>query len=221
MSTPPIVPRSASLSHPGSGSGAPMPAGGRSNPISLRIYKALGTSFDDAGSREALEIASSFYDPSSWGIEAKGKGKADHGELRPSRLVDRDELPRRTLRTSAGMQGQGPGQTSAAALARRHLKRDVEQKLAGGSQKFLEAFGEVDKVRTFRRARDCGLMRGTGRSLMCCKNICGRCRSGVTRSRRSWTRRTMGQSTCSSELTGCGISGECAGPPSSLSTTFG
>ena len=31
-------------------------------------------------------------------------------------------------------------------MARKWLKRDIEAKLAGGSQKFLEAFGEVDKV---------------------------------------------------------------------------
>jgi hypothetical protein len=109
-----------------------VPAASRNNPISLRIYKAIGTNFDDRASREALEIASSFY-------SSKGKGKAtvaadadDAGS--PS---DPDDLvpARRTLR------GQ------SAAMARKHLKRDVEARLAGGSQRFLEAFGEVDKVR--------------------------------------------------------------------------
>ncbi len=94
----------------------------RHNPISLRIYKAIGTSFDDPGSREALEIASSFYAPS-----VKGKEKAEDHED--------DGLPEgRSLK----------GQT--AAMARKHLRRDVEGRLAGGSRKFLEAFGEVDKV---------------------------------------------------------------------------
>lgn len=93
----------------------------RHNPISLRIYKAIGTSFDDPGSREALEIASSFYAPST-----KGKEKE---------TADEEVLPeRRTLK----------GQT--AAMARKHLRKDVEARLAGGSRKFLEAFGEVDKV---------------------------------------------------------------------------
>ncbi|BEI79779.1 hypothetical protein CcaverHIS002_0103080 [Cutaneotrichosporon cavernicola] len=99
----------------GSGSATPTPAASRNNPISLRIYKAIGTSFDDRSSREALEIASSFY-------SAKGKGRTDD-----------DILPiRRTLK------GQ------SAATARRNLKRDVEARMAGGAQRFLTAFGEVD-----------------------------------------------------------------------------
>ncbi|EIW66514.1 hypothetical protein TREMEDRAFT_34802 [Tremella mesenterica DSM 1558] len=102
---------------------APVPAA-RNNPISLRIYKAITTSFDDSSSREALEIASSFYTPRV----DKGKGKAEEYEL------DEDELPRRRT-----LKGQ------SAATARKYLKRDVEGKLAGGAQKFLEAFGEVDK----------------------------------------------------------------------------
>ena len=94
----------------------------RHNSISLRIYKAIGTSFDDPGSREALEIASSFYAPS-----LKGKERAEG--------VDDEDIPeRRTLK----------GQT--AAMARKHLKRDVEARLAGGSRRFLQAFGEVDQV---------------------------------------------------------------------------
>lgn len=109
----------------GSGSSTPSPAASRNNPISLRIYKAIGTSFDDRSSREALEIASNFYSSTS-----KGKGRADSppedGE---------DVMPiRRTLR------GQ------SAATARRNLKRDVEARMAGGAQRFLEAFGEVDQV---------------------------------------------------------------------------
>ncbi|ORY21431.1 putative intra-golgi transport-related protein [Naematelia encephala] len=105
----------------------------RNNPISLRIYKAIGTSFDDPGSREALEIASSFYAPSSSGT-SKGKalsddelGKEENGE--PGSEV----VMRRTLR------GQ------SAAMARKCLKRDIEGRMAGGSRRFLEAFGEVDQ----------------------------------------------------------------------------
>lgn len=106
-----------------SGSSTPVPAASRNNPISLRIYKAIGTSFDDRGSREALEIASGFYASS----KAKGKAKAEDGGSEDAAPI------RRTLR------GQ------SAATARRNLKRDVEARLAGGSQHFLEAFGEVDK----------------------------------------------------------------------------
>jgi hypothetical protein len=111
---------SASLLAPGpsaSGSATPTPAASRNNPISLRIYKAIGTSFDDRSSREALEIASSFY-------SAKGKGRADDDDILPIR---------RTLK------GQ------SAATARRNLKRDVEARMAGGAQRFLTAFGDVDQ----------------------------------------------------------------------------
>ncbi|WRT63924.1 uncharacterized protein IL334_000851 [Kwoniella shivajii] len=95
----------------------------RNNPISLRIYKTIGTSFDDPSSREALELASSFYAPVD-----KGKGKAEtQDELE-------DGLPRRRT-----LKGQ------SAATARKWLKRDIEGTLASGSQRFLEAFGEVDE----------------------------------------------------------------------------
>lgn len=106
----------------------PVPAPSRNNPISLRIYKAISTNFDDKASREALEIASGFYTKRD-----KGKGKADYA------ADDNDEediVPRRRT-----LKGQ------SAAAARRNLKRDVEARMAAGSQRFLEAFGEVDKVR--------------------------------------------------------------------------
>lgn len=103
------------------------PSSSRNNPISLRIYKAIGTSFDDPASREALEIASSFYAPS------KGKGKALDGVDGEEEGAGGEPM-RRTLK------GQ------SAAMARKYLKRDVEARLAGGSRQFLEAFGEVDKV---------------------------------------------------------------------------
>ncbi|WVQ92239.1 hypothetical protein IAS59_006048 [Cryptococcus gattii] len=106
----------------------PAPPATRTNPISLRIYKAIGTSFDDVSSREALEIASGMYGPE----DPKGKGKvqSEYEELEE----DDDTLPkRRTLK------GQ------SAATARKYLKQDIETSLATGSAKFLEAFAEVDQ----------------------------------------------------------------------------
>ncbi|KAL0242100.1 hypothetical protein I308_105728 [Cryptococcus tetragattii IND107] len=103
----------------------PAPPATRTNPISLRIYKAIGTSFDDVSSREALEIASGMYGPE----DPKGKGKvqSEYEELEE----DDDTLPkRRTLK------GQ------SAATARKYLKQDIETSLATGSAKFLEAFAE-------------------------------------------------------------------------------
>jgi hypothetical protein len=109
----------------------------RNNPISLRIYKATSTTFDDPSSREALEIASSFYSSSS---SEKGKSKAytidvDGEDDDDILSVNGNGKVRRTL-----IRGE------AASLARKGLKRDIEARLAGGSQRFLEAFGEVDKV---------------------------------------------------------------------------
>nr|KIR44060.1 hypothetical protein I312_06740 [Cryptococcus bacillisporus CA1280] len=106
----------------------PAPPATRTNPISLRIYKAIGTSFDDVSSREALEIASGMYGPE----DPKGKGKvqSEYEELEE----DDDTFPkRRTLK------GQ------SAATARKYLKQDIETSLATGSAKFLEAFAEVDQ----------------------------------------------------------------------------
>ncbi|WVQ78637.1 hypothetical protein IAT38_000724 [Cryptococcus sp. DSM 104549] len=110
---------------------APLPTS-RNNPISLRIYKAIGTSFDDASSREALEIASSFYAPPT--SKDKGKDTSASGILEGYDWEEEEGLPkRRTLR------GQ------SAVTARKWLKKDVEASLAGGSRRFLEAFGEVDQ----------------------------------------------------------------------------
>lgn len=109
---------------------APIPTS-RNNPISLRIYKAIGTTFDDPASRQALEIASSLY---------SGKGKSrelDHIETDEGNDVVEAE----------GGTSRRAGKGESAALARKWLKRDVESRLASSSQRFLQAFGEVDKVR--------------------------------------------------------------------------
>ena len=112
----------------------PIPAtASRNNPLSLRIYKTLGTTFDDPASREALEIASSLY-------AGKGKAKATaNGDDQPNGKDD-DEW---------GMQRRA-AKGESAAMARKYLKKDLESKMAEGSQKFLEAFGEVDKASAAR-----------------------------------------------------------------------
>ncbi|KAK8861721.1 hypothetical protein IAR55_002544 [Kwoniella newhampshirensis] len=148
--------RSFSLSVPSS-TPAPLPSS-RNNPISLRIYKAIGTSFDDPSSREALEIASSFYSsPVDSKGKGKGKGRAEDSGVNGNGYGDKngnrddtgqhveinddldeqqedDGLPRRRT-----LKGQ------SASMARKWLKKDVEATLVGGSKRFLEAFGEVDQ----------------------------------------------------------------------------
>jgi hypothetical protein len=94
------------------------------NPISLRLHKVLGYSFDDPSSREALETVSAFYSSEAVASnEGVGKEGGVTGDGRISEI------------------GEG-----AAEKARRGLRRDGEERLAEGSKRFLQAFGEVDKV---------------------------------------------------------------------------
>lgn len=148
MTSSPPLPPARSLSQSGPSSSITQTSvSSRNNPISLRIYKAIGTTFDDPGSREALELVSALYAPTGSSSQ-KGKEKAEingNGHdadsdvfgAHPNDQDDEDVLipHRRTLK------GQ------SAAMARKYLKRDVERRLADGSQRFLHAFGEVDKVR--------------------------------------------------------------------------
>lgn len=105
----------------------------RNNPISLRIYKALGTTFDDAATREALDIAAGFYTAPSKDQQGLGEGAIGKGGVNGDDSADRITF-QRTLKGSP------------AAIARRCLKRDVERELAESSRRFLEAFGNVDQV---------------------------------------------------------------------------
>jgi hypothetical protein len=134
MASPPPTPsRSLSQSGPSSSFATHSLSSSRNNPISLRIYKAIGTTFDDTGSREALELVSNFYAPT---VSAKGKEKAESViNENGNGYAEEEELSRRRT-----LKGQ------SAATARKYLKKDVERKLAEGSRKFLDAFGEVDQV---------------------------------------------------------------------------
>ncbi|KAJ7356948.1 oligomeric complex COG6, partial [Mycena albidolilacea] len=107
------------------------------NPISLRLYKVLGTNFDDDATREALQTLSELYATSS---TLKGK------EI--LRNVEEDEVEEEWAKPSGLVAGEllteaVPGES--AARARKNLRRDMERKLAEGSHQFLEAFGEVDQ----------------------------------------------------------------------------
>lgn len=191
----------------------------RANPISLRIYKALGTNFDDPTSLEALRITSAYYTAPSSQDKGKGKSKAVEEPLvaASAETTEADEeeeqspVFRRTLRNAA-INGEG----SSAALARKYLKRDVEAELARGSVKFLQAFGEVDKVgypspasASNKRCPRHAWMLTSCRSLMSCANTCEKCKSVAIRFKRSWTKPTPVQNTCSSEQTACATRGWC------------
>lgn len=127
------------------------------NPISSRLYKILGTNYDDPAIREALETLSELYstptsseDPRS-GQTAKGKGVDREQEIgRTTTSKDADDLDALdTLGTKATYKlGGGVLGTGTAVRARKSLRRDAELKLTQGTQQFLRAFKEVDKVNT-------------------------------------------------------------------------
>ncbi|KAK0210475.1 oligomeric complex COG6, partial [Desarmillaria ectypa] len=103
------------------------------NPVSLRLYKVLGTNFDDEATKEALRTLSDLYaTPSSGKGKAiqRGEEELDGGD-EGNRLHSNDivEIP----------------SGESAARARQNLRKDMEQKLAEGSRHFLAAFGEVDQ----------------------------------------------------------------------------
>lgn len=112
------------------------------NPISLRLYKVLNTTFEDADTKEALRTLSELYAPPA--SQAKGK------EVKLTEQ-EQDRVSLGDLEESNGAVGEvGVGENvpgELAARARRSLRRDVENKLAESSRSFLRAFGEVDKVR--------------------------------------------------------------------------
>lgn len=117
-------------------------SGSTRNPISLRIYKALSSSFQDSSSRDALETLSALYAPSSLPVpqitlqtqDDSDYEEGDDGETETSTSFARK------------WSDQKLGDPTIAENARRNLRRDIELQLAESSSKFLHAFGEVDKV---------------------------------------------------------------------------
>ncbi|KAI0263475.1 oligomeric Golgi complex subunit 6 [Gloeopeniophorella convolvens] len=108
------------------------------NPVSLRLYKVLGATFDDEATKEALSTLSDLY--SSPSTSDRVTTTKDEG-------VAQDEVDESGGEALKGvpsfLQGVPPGDT--AAKARKHLRRDIESKLEEGSLKFLAAFGAVDQ----------------------------------------------------------------------------
>ena len=123
------------------------------NPISLRLYKVLGASFDDDGTKQALRTLSEFYAPATTSILPNGK-TVDHDSEDSDRDIDTDEdqdiLSRVPAYISDSLLPGGTIPGERAARARKNLRRDVENKLTEASHKFLKAFGEVDQVGSFR-----------------------------------------------------------------------
>ncbi|KAA1469161.1 oligomeric complex COG6 [Dentipellis sp. KUC8613] len=116
------------------------------NPVTVRLYKVLGAAFDDDATKDALTTLSELYavaPPPS--VKGKEVHRARDAEDDFETLLDGDRANEHDAEHSipSFLKGPPPGET--AARARKHLRRDIETKLAEGSQKFLNAFGEVDR----------------------------------------------------------------------------
>ena len=110
------------------------------NPVILRTYKILSTNFDSAATRGALQTLSDLHAPP---IKGKEPIKRDDD------LYDDDDIECLT-QDGSRIQGQPSIELISgdiAAQARKHLRRDMEKKLADSSRRFLKALGEVDHVR--------------------------------------------------------------------------
>ncbi|KAF8633476.1 hypothetical protein AX15_001436 [Amanita polypyramis BW_CC] len=115
------------------------------NPITLRLYKILGTSFDDVATREALQTLSEFYTQSSTSKET----------LLDTNAEGLDDNESTAMRKPGPF---GPIVGELAARARKSLRRDMENKLAESSQQFMKALGDVnEKVEELQR--HVGMMR--------------------------------------------------------------
>jgi hypothetical protein len=120
------------------------------NPISLRLYKVLGTTFHDPSAREALDTLSSFYSPTvptpyTGQINGTIKSSVEETITVPADDESPGELPWAAAKANhlkEGVRISG----DIAEHARKNLRRDTESKLADGSLKFLKAFGDVDQV---------------------------------------------------------------------------
>ena len=108
------------------------------NPVSLRLYKVLGATFDDDATREALSTLSDLYSTPPPPLATKEDDDEATGETHSK------DVP-------SFLRGALPGDT--AAKARKHLRRDIESKLEEGSLRFLAAFGAVDQVRVVAAAQ--------------------------------------------------------------------
>jgi hypothetical protein len=102
----------------------------------MRLYKVLGSNFEDDATKEALRTLSELY-------ATPGPSKTkDHEQLD----LDEEEQPANSY-SGHVLSEAVPGES--AARARRYLRRDMETRLGEGSRQFLKAFGEVDEVGSF------------------------------------------------------------------------
>jgi conserved oligomeric Golgi complex subunit 6 len=155
------------------------------NPVSLRLYKVLGATFEDDATKEALSTLSDLYSPSAVVSTVKEDIVVPDG----ADEIDVDA----TKDVPSFLRGAPPGDT--AAKARKHLRRDIESKMEEGSLRFLSAFGMVDQVCNALLFGSPRLTYGP-RNWMRCRHTYQRCVRSARRPRRSSSRRTRLATLC-------------------------
>ena len=126
----------------------PSPAPSR-NPITLRLRKILGSTFTDPATTDALQTLSSLYSaPSAATVAALSLGHIQNPEQNANGDDDDSwsDLDSEGTAPEGGVSGHANVSNETAVSARKNLHKDLENKLAEGSQHFLKAFGEVDQV---------------------------------------------------------------------------
>jgi hypothetical protein len=114
------------------------------NPITLRLRKVLGTNFTDQATTEALQTLSDLYSVPSTSVSAQQHPRGSG--LDNSEDDDWSDLGTELTTSQERVCEHPDAPNETAARARKNLQRDLENKLAEGSQHFLKAFGEVDQV---------------------------------------------------------------------------
>lgn len=110
------------------------------NPITLRLRKILATNFTDLATIEALHTLSELYASSPDYSPQRGQNDDDDDWSD----LDAEENQHQPQEQNEPQPSDAVDET--ASRARKSMQRDLENKLAQGSQHFLKAFGEVDQV---------------------------------------------------------------------------
>ncbi|KAG2052769.1 oligomeric complex COG6 [Suillus hirtellus] len=132
------VPPPSSLSVPSRNAGTPVSASQTRNPITIRLRKILGTNFTDEATTEALQTLSELYGTQSTVSVSDSKAQTN-GTDSDDNWSDED------VDVGLAVQDDSACLNETASRARKNLRRDLENKLAQGSQQFLQAFSEVDQ----------------------------------------------------------------------------
>ncbi|KAF8889933.1 oligomeric Golgi complex subunit 6 [Infundibulicybe gibba] len=107
------------------------------NPVTSRLYKVLGTNFEDDATREALWTLSDMYSGSGTsGARQNFEHEGANGEDGSQKAS--------THRRADDCNEQIPGEL--ASRARKNLRRDMETRLAEGSNQFLAVLGDLDQI---------------------------------------------------------------------------